>query len=216
MVYEVGLDGQILHLKDIGKPVDPYFDQPKDKGKGKGKEVASAESNDTADNAGLVEGDAKEEATANDVDDLPEKLRFEPHPQWSTSTTRSLRPHLSDETILQLHALLVEGKDPPPRTDSGWGMRKAKVDGEKSAEEAAMNLDGDAGGSGSTSGIGAVGGGWDSWSSRGGRGRGRGGRGGRGGGRGGDDGKWWAGREDWREVLSQVSWHPTDWLVWSS
>jgi hypothetical protein len=37
LVNEVGLDGEVLRLKSIGKPVDPY-DVPKDKSKGKEKE----------------------------------------------------------------------------------------------------------------------------------------------------------------------------------
>ncbi|ORY23532.1 pseudouridine synthase [Naematelia encephala] len=166
LVNEVVPNGQVLHLKNIGKPVEPVEEEKPDKGKEK------------------AENETDLEATP-----LPDNLNFEPIKNWTTTTTRQLRPHLSDETIISLHSLLVEGRDPPPKSDSGWGSRQPKAQVEETEEENAMNAE-------SSVGNGGRGQGRD-------RGRGRGrGRGGRGGGRAGDD-KWWAANTDDREVVSQ-------------
>lgn len=194
-------------MKNIGKPVDPY-DVPKDRSKGKEKEEKKEEPKIESEAVPVPEAkeevvEDKQEAELENDEDLPETLRFKALPLWTASTTRALRPVFSDECLIKLHALLVEGKEPPPKVDSGWGSRKARVEVASGNEEAAMNVDGmrqeeapappsmypDRGGRGQ---------GRD-------RGRGRGGRGGRGGGRAGDDGQWMNATKDDREVLSQVS-----------
>jgi tRNA pseudouridine13 synthase len=197
----VGLDGEVLRLKDIGKPTDP-FDIPRDRTKGKQKEDSEAkpESAPAAEAAPQAteetESKAGIQAEVESNEDLPETLRFEPLPLWTASSTRSLRPVFADECIVALHALLVEGKEPPPKTDSGWGSRKARVEVAAGNEEAALNVnEEEAANEVSVGGRGGRGQGRD-------RGRGRGGRGGRGGGRGGDGG--WMANQDTREVLSQV------------
>ncbi|WVQ93983.1 hypothetical protein IAU59_001061 [Kwoniella sp. CBS 9459] len=215
LVNEVSLDGEVLHLKDITKPKEPESnrDQPqsqsKDQSEGEkknsgpapvissgkqGGEIAATPSTDTP-----TSGETKDEDDAASAA-LPETLRFEAHPQWSTSTTIKLRPHLSDETIVALRQLVVEGKEPPLRSDSGWGSRPKAVGGN---EEDAMNEEsaGNGSGSGSATGLGNGAAGWGGRGQGRDRGRGRGGRGGRGGGRGGQGG--W-GVEDHREVVSQV------------
>lgn len=213
LVNEVGLDGEVLRLKQIGKPTDPY-DTPRDKSKGKGKGKADdpvaaatpAPTESTAEDAKPADDKAEPETQ----DDLPEKLRFEPLPLWKSETTRALLPVFSEPTIAALHALLVEGKDPPPKSDGGWGSRKARIDAAAGSEEAMMNVE--EGGLNAASTVIQGGRGGSRGQGRD-RGRGRGGRGGRGGGRGGESEQWWAGRGDDREVLSQVSrgirWRPS-------
>jgi len=209
LVNEVGLDGEVLRLKSIGKPVDP-FEVPKDKSKGKEKQKEKEETKpDTEVKPSAPEPEAVKEESKEDVveetpetdEDLPESLRFAPLPLWTTATTRALRPTFSDESIAKLYALLVEGKEPPPKVDSGWGTRKARVETAVGNEEAALNVNEEDAANGSAPSAGSGGGrgqGRD-------RGRGRGGRGGRGGGRAGDNGQWSAATKDDREVLSQVS-----------
>lgn len=201
LVNEVGLDGEVLRLKDIGKPTDPY-DVPRDKSKGKAKAESSAVEEAEAE---IAETEKVEEV--ENQDDLPESLRFNPIPKWTSQTTRTLRPVFSDSTVSAIRALLVEGKNPPPKLDGGWGSRKAKVETDLVNEEEAMNVE-DRTPSGistipaSILGAGALNGGGR------GQGRDRGGgrgRGGRGGGRGGEADQWWTTTVDTREVLSQVS-----------
>lgn len=179
--------------------MDPY-DQPRDKSKGKGKAEEKVEEPVVAAPAEVEEESSTE---VDDQSDLPESLRFEPLPTWSSKTTRTLRPVFSDPTIASFHALLVEGKDPPPKSDGGWGSRKAKVEAAVGNEEEAMNIE-EAGNAAPAHIDGGSVGGRGQGRDRG-RGRGRGGRGGGRGGRGGGDSdQWWVYKDD-REVLSQVS-----------
>ncbi|KAK8844588.1 hypothetical protein IAR55_006435 [Kwoniella newhampshirensis] len=186
IVNEVGLDGRVVHLKDIGKPTEPTTASASN---AKGKEKLSEEA--AANAASSIEAGPQAEETP-----LPENLQSLPsHKLWTGTTAAKLRPHLSDETIIALHALLVEGKDPPPKSDAGWGGSRKSTALVGDNEEDAMNAAG--GGEepkdqGQRGGRGGRGQGRD-------RGRGRGGRGGRGGGR---SGGGWAAEDD-REVLSQ-------------
>ena len=200
-------------MKSIGKPIDPY-DVPRDRTKGKEKEKEEPKAE--AEAVAPVEAKAevvkekkevveeKKEAEPETDEDLPETLRFKPLPLWTATTTRTLRPVFSDECIAKLYALLLEGKEPPPKVDSGWGSRKARVEVASGNEEAAMNVDGmrEEEAPAPPSMYGDRGGGRGQGRDRG---RGRGGRGGRGGGRAGDNGQWANATKDDREVLSQVS-----------
>jgi tRNA pseudouridine13 synthase len=204
-----------LRLKSIGKPVDPY-DVPRDRTKGKEKEKEEPKAEHEATAAAPVESreevvEEKKEAELETDEDLPENLRFKPLPLWTATTTRTLRPVFSDECIAKLYALLVEGKEPPPKVDSGWGSRKARVEVASGNEEAAMNVVGmrEEEAPAPPSMYGDRGGGRGQGRDRG---RGRGGRGGRGGGRAGDNGQWANATKDDREVLSQVSYR--DRPVW--
>lgn len=193
----------MLRLKHIGRPVDAY-DQPRDKAKGKGKVEAEAEERVEQEQEQEQEQQQGEPAVAvENQDDLPESVRFESLPLWTSATTRALRPVFSDPTIASLRALLVEGKDPPPKSDGGWGSRKARVEAAVGNEEEAMNVEE---GSNATTAVvdRSIGSGGRGQGRDRGRGRGRGGRGGRGGGRGGGSEQWWVGMADDREVLSQV------------
>lgn len=160
LVNEISLDSEILHLKDIGKPVEP-----------------EPEPSEAPKEAAAVPAPEQDETDVG----LPAELQFATHANWSQKTTVALRSHFDDKTIISLHALLVEGKNPPPKQDSGWGSRPTQRT-EQTEEEMALNIQ-------------------EQPAPTQGRDRGKG-RGGRQGGKGGRDGPWKA--EDTREVVSQV------------
>ncbi|RXK34962.1 hypothetical protein M231_07776 [Tremella mesenterica] len=165
MVYEVTPNGEVLHLKDITKPSEP--------GQEKRADVEKSDNGSVVPTTTAVEKEEIPESHA----ELPTELHFPPSSQWPISTTQSLRKVFSDQSIIALHTLFIEGKVAPRRSDSGWGSRQAVVEAEVASEEAGMNgmpRDGYLGRS-------------PRGGDRGGRGRGgsRGGRGGRGGGSGG-------------------------------
>ncbi|WRT63389.1 uncharacterized protein IL334_000294 [Kwoniella shivajii] len=191
LVNEVSLDGTVLHLKDITKPKEPETEKAKTTQSNKDTTIASVPASTSTPTSTSTEEIKNGDDSSSS---LPEKLQFKSHPQWPTSATLSLKSHLSDDTIVSLHDLLVEGREPPPKSDGGWGSRKVKS---TETEEGALNEEGAANAIGnSTAGSGGRGQGRD-------RGRGRGGRGGARGGRNGNgaSGGWKA--EDHREVLSQ-------------
>ncbi|WWD22862.1 hypothetical protein CI109_107357 [Kwoniella shandongensis] len=197
IVNEVGMDGEVLHLKDISKPVEPTAAATAtSNGKGKGKLNEEEAAN------GDIEATPAQVEEQVEESPLPETLQLlSSHKFWTTEKATKLRHHLSDETIIALHALLVEGKDPPPKSDAGWGgpRKSTTAAATGNSEEDAMNAA--AGGEEVQAQTQAQGGGRGGRGQGRDRGRGRGGRGGRGGGRGGAAGGWVP--EDDREVLSQ-------------
>jgi tRNA pseudouridine13 synthase len=110
LVNEISMSGDILHLKNIGKPEEAP-----------------------------QQVEQKDETPQAVAQDLPAELQFEVHPDWTPSTTAALRPHLADETIKALHALLFDGKHPRPTQDAGWGSRQARQEDKANEEEMAMN-----------------------------------------------------------------------------
>ncbi|WWC67110.1 uncharacterized protein I206_101017 [Kwoniella pini CBS 10737] len=134
LVNEISLDGTVLHLNDINKPKEPESEKPKDTS-GPSTSAISQKS------AQAGEGDSKEEEEEEKVDisSLPESLHFQPLAHWSNSTTIKLRDHLSDETIISLYELLVDGKTPKPKQDGGWGSRVSSVVQQAGKEEGAVN-----------------------------------------------------------------------------
>lgn len=219
MVYEVDTEGEIVHLKEMGMPEDP-FNKPKEK-KPEEKEKdtvveeeeagngpATAEASTSTTTPATLEvpapAEAEPEVTVEDsAEDLPIELqRLAGNKQWTHSTTRALLPLLPSTAITALHDLLLEGRTPPrppPEaerpSDGGWGGMKRRDHAKE--EEEAMNE--------------AANGepvvllsGREKYQNQGrdrGRGRGRGVRGGRGGMVGGHMER----IKDEREVLSDVS-----------
>lgn len=145
LVNEISLSGQVLHLHDIGIP--PELEQPDEVpvaavlSPHKGSNTLSA-SADTAASEKEEGGDTtcKDDLSAS----LPDELQFEDHPDWNTSTTVGLQKHFSDETIIALRKLFDEGRNPPPRQDSGWASRQKQRTEQVNEEEQAMNLATDA------------------------------------------------------------------------
>lgn len=202
-------NGEVLHLRDIGKPLEPTDEVEAPAADSGGAVPAIAtESAAAGESAPSLHAGATVESDTQLSPSLPESLsNLSSHPAWSISKAQTLRKHFSDEAIVSLHALLVEGRDPPPKSDNGWGIRKPRE--QVDPEEAAMNVEEAAiQGVGAEAGPSDVGGGGRGRGQGRERGRGRGARGGRGG-RGGarlaEQGKWWTAYEDEREVVSQVS-----------
>ena len=218
MVYEVNTEGEIVHLKELALPEDP-FNQPKEKKTEEKPDVEEEAANDLAPEASASTAtssapaatstspatvDQTPTSTEDTADDLPAELRLAPHAQWSHSTTRALQPHLSTASIIALHDLLLQGRTPPrppPErpSDGGWGGMKRR-DHAKEEEEAMNEMNGEPQ---------VLLSGRERAQGRD-RGRGRGGmRGGRGGMMGGHMER----IKDEREVLSDVSTGPTRCLM---
>lgn len=208
MVYEVGLDGEILHLKDINPPIDTLKDakaeastaetkkeepvEPATETKEVREDDQTIEQTDDVEEADPVADEEQPEPEAEpaaDNLDLPEPLRFAPAPEWPTETTRELLKLLKEDTIVKLHDLFLEGRTPPKGA--------APPSSTLTAEEEAMSGEPSSRGQGRDRGRG--------------RGRDRRDRGGRGarGGRGGG-GSYGERVEDPREVLSDVCRLPCD------
>lgn len=120
MVYEVSPEGEVLHLKDIGRPKNPEPEQVP-------APVKEAESTTTttttpADNeAGEEDARRAEEATV-DASSLPAELQdlSSRRPHWrQPATTAALLPILPPASIRQLYALVVEGRKlPKPKPEA--------------------------------------------------------------------------------------------------
>lgn len=125
LVNEISLSGDIVHLVDIGAPADRATQPP-------GAGPSSEPQLEFAKNA---EPSAENTSTETGPE-LPAELTFEAHPEWPASTTTALRTRFSDETIVALHALFLEGKDARKPVDAGWGSPRLKM----TDEEEAMNI----------------------------------------------------------------------------
>ncbi|KAF7332007.1 TRUD domain-containing protein [Mycena kentingensis (nom. inval.)] len=158
LVFEIDLDGNVIHLKDLQKPTSPKSEEEQEQDE-------SAHS------------DGKPEASAEPAG---------PEEPWPERFNTRLSEFLSEDAILKLKEMFLEGPVPPRVPDSGWGSRPVLAESTGAAEETtaeAPNIE--------TA--------QEPTSARGGRGgRGRGGRGFRGG-RGGRPG----GREDHRKVVTE-------------
>ncbi|KAF7301777.1 TRUD domain-containing protein [Mycena indigotica] len=104
LVYEIDLDGNVVHLTDVQKPPTP-----------KGEEEAAGTSADAQPAAALTEA-AVEEATKE-----PEPT--EPEGPWPDRFNTRLSEFLSAEAIEKLKGMFLEGPVPPLVSDSGWGSR---------------------------------------------------------------------------------------------
>jgi tRNA pseudouridine13 synthase len=214
LVYEVDLDGNVVHIKSLGMPdsakkskttethelVDTSIPLAPPAQATSAKTSTQAMDVDPtstimSEPAGSVE--AKTD-TSNDIpasttsgdSAIPENTEkkgdastaLEGDEPWPERFTEALSPYLSEEAIMKLKEMYLEGPEPPFVSDSGWGGRSTAKDGSNA----------EAGPSSANE------------STSGGRGRGRG-RGQRGrGGRGGKGGSRPEPRPDSRKVLSDV------------
>lgn len=182
------MDGKTLRIKSLDKPESSNKSDPT------GEQSATTDPSSKGAEARLEESETMENSIdssssgKNNRKDDGDKGSSEP---WPEHFTTKLSPFLSEEAILQIKQMYLEGPEPPRVSDSGWGGRTNKssegieVGNTEQASDAVMasNRDG------------------KNDKGRGGRGR----RGGRAGGRGG-------GREDHRKVLSEV-WSLTPSLI---
>lgn len=205
MVYEVDLDGNVIHIKSLDKPESSPKKATTEEAKVPGEEpAADGEAAVTEDNKMVEDVTTPSVAPTSDAPastdapiaqseekqadvNIEEKAPEDTEP-WPTRFTSALQPFLSEEVITRVKELYLEGPEPPFVSDSGWGGRQTKPEaqGSEGTSEAVDAPPAE-----------------PEKSERGRRGkdRGRGGRGGRGrGGRGGRGGA----REDTRRVLSDV------------
>ena len=186
MVYEVDLDGRVIHLNSLEKPESA-------------KKDASETTTVVASSSTVPDEDVKMDGTGDATEHLvhestkkedpattsvPESLKVSASDgSWHEHFNIALLPFLSEEAILQVKNMYLEGREPPRVSDAGWAGRSAPSasdrDGEAVSEGTVIVPDEREGnGRGGSRGK-----------------RGRGGRGGRGG----------ASRVDHRKVLSNVS-----------
>ncbi|KAF5344114.1 hypothetical protein D9758_008840 [Tetrapyrgos nigripes] len=191
LVFEVDLDGNVIHLKSLGKP-----DPPK---KNPAEEETQADAD--ADAMTGVEQDGAEVSVSNEDDaqeitnaeaslkpETEEPAEAKSDEPWPESFSKKLSPFMSPEAISQLKEIFLQGPEPPLVSDSGWAGRvkpstentAASTSTDSAMQEPDVDKD----------------------RSQPGRGRGRGGRGKGGGGRGGRRGRGNE-REDHRKVLSE-------------
>ena len=187
-MFEVNQDHQVIHLKSLEMPESTSR---------KGKCSNDGSSSTVVTDSSLTKpqepvvtvesSDAEQELFAgievNNKDDSSENT------PWNDQFSEKLGPYLSEASIGQLRNMVLEGREPPRVSDSGWGGRSVKTS-EDTTENAdvpkpsdQVPLKEETGNRGKSRG-------------------GRGGRGGRGRGRGGRQG---GEREDHRKVLSEVS-----------
>ena len=182
LVYEVDLDGRVIHLKSLEKPVSAKEDAsettipdvssstvPDDdiKMDGTGNETELS----------VQESTKKEEKLSSVSNDKADSLKVSSDGSWHEHFDAVLSPFLSQEAILQVRNMYLEGREPPRVSDTGWAGRSA-LSGEAVSEATLIVPEKEGNSRGG---------------SRGKRG-GRGGRGGRG-----------PSRVDHRKVLSNVN-----------
>nr|GAT59956.1 predicted protein [Mycena chlorophos] len=111
LVYEIDLDGNVVHLKDVQKPPAPKGEDAAD--------PAAAESSESAPAA------AAEEKPVG------------PEEPWPDRFTTRLSAFLSEEAVGKLKEMYLEGPEPPFVPDSGWGSRPAAGSSTEDAAEPA-------------------------------------------------------------------------------
>ncbi|KAF4620035.1 hypothetical protein D9613_005316 [Agrocybe pediades] len=181
LVYEVDQDGNVIHLKTLGKPESPKKEKEVEETVKAPEQAASpdiavpttSESQPTDQDVAKVDEQQSEEQV--------EKKAPTKEEPWPEHFNASLSAFLDEEKIKQLKSIYLEGPEPPRVSDNGWGGRVASSTGVEPAEPAENAPEPEEKG------------GRDNRRGRGGK------RGGRGGGRGGRAG---AGREDTRKVVS--------------
>ncbi|KAJ8086756.1 multisubstrate pseudouridine synthase 7 [Marasmius tenuissimus] len=195
LVYEVDLDGNVIHLKSLAKPDSSKKNAVAAEDQEEPSTSGSTQQNGDEPMQGIETADTDkkaetEESKGTEPPAQPEAAKAEPPEDpknpWPETFNTKLAPYLSETSIAQLKEMFLQGPEPPRVSDSGWGGRAPKEAGASEDTPAAPAPEPQETSS-SSSGRG-----------RGGRGRDRvRGRGGRGGGRGG------SGREDHRKVVSE-------------
>jgi len=113
LVFEVDLDGKIVHLKSIGKPASPGNDND-EVSVPDGQEGAMDTIPDSSPGkaASILSNDAGSSQNPNIL-------------VWQDNFTAALTPFLDTERIQQIKDIYLQGRNPPRVSDSGWAGRKA-------------------------------------------------------------------------------------------
>lgn len=150
LVYEVNLDNEVVHIKTLAmslsearKPQAVSGDKDTDSSEPQGAPlVAEApdvpnvqESNVTIEDTNMPLAD--EEVHEEDAVDQPKITAIEDANPWPEHYDATLKPFLSDEAIVRLKQMFLEGPEPPLVSDSGWAGRQPKAAevGEPSVEK---------------------------------------------------------------------------------
>jgi tRNA pseudouridine13 synthase len=146
----VDLDGNVIHVKSLDKPVTPKKDPlPPPASTSKPANVG-----DDDDMEG-VEGSSEKkesqgEVSAPEVDEptVPaegssDKGESKPQPDtvkdpWPENFTTTLAAFLSEEAISKVKTMYLEGPEPPRVSDSGWGGRPPKPVGEGETDNSSV------------------------------------------------------------------------------
>ena len=190
LVYEVDLDGKVIHLKSLEKPESAK----KDVGEATTSTISPPRVPDNDIKMDEPEQESvtkeKEEVSSTfESDHKAESLKVSANDgSWHEHFNIALSPFLSEEAILQVKNMYLEGREPPRVSDSGWAGRSvpSAADCDEVVSEATVAVPVVDEREGND------------------RSGGRGKRGGRGG-RGGKGGRSGSSRVDHRKVLSNVS-----------
>ncbi|EPQ59476.1 tRNA pseudouridine synthase D [Gloeophyllum trabeum ATCC 11539] len=123
LVFEVDLDGNEIHLKDIGPPdASAVYGQ---------KKIKDAPSTDVpmdgVESTAPAPSTPAPEPTA-DPQPPPAPAPAPAEPIWPDSFTDRLQPYFAPDKLDALKKMYLEGPEPPFVSDSGWGGRKPKTD----------------------------------------------------------------------------------------
>ena len=122
LVYEVDLDGNVIHVKSLDKPES----SPKKKG---AKDTAEGEGESEAQSTPVA--DAPSADAPNPEEAKPDAETEEPVPDegepWPERFTTTLKQFLSEGVVTRVKELYLEGPEPPFVSDSGWGGRQVKT-----------------------------------------------------------------------------------------
>lgn len=195
LVFEVDLDGNVIHLKSLAKP-QSSIKKPSDQAETSAEAVQDApsvhaENGDASASGSTVPSGSQSGAQpgASSTDIQPSEERVEDDSPWPDRFTTKLSEFLSPELVEKIKTMYLEGPEPPFVSDNGWGGRQTKLSNAEAGDADAVPESEQPEAPPEKAGSGSRG------RDRGGRGR-RGGRGGRGGRH--------ATREDHRKVVSDV------------
>jgi len=113
LVFEVDLDGKIIHLKSIGKPSPPGNDND---------EVSVPDGQDGEGAMDTLPDSSPGKAAST----LPNDAGSSQNLVWQDGFTTALTPFLDLERIQQIKDIYLQGRNPPRLSDSGWAGRKAR------------------------------------------------------------------------------------------
>jgi tRNA pseudouridine13 synthase len=117
----VDLDGKVIHLKSIGKPVSPGNEND---------EVSVPDALKQEDAMDILPDStagtgSSTQQTDGDSSQKPYAL------VWQDHFTIALAPFLDPERMQQVKDMYLQGRSPPRVSDSGWAGRKAKLPDEE-------------------------------------------------------------------------------------
>ncbi|KZT20419.1 pseudouridine synthase, partial [Neolentinus lepideus HHB14362 ss-1] len=118
LVFEVDLDGNEIHLKDIGPPDTPTNNQNSDAPTETPTEPAPITPDTLMEDVQSTVPTASEDSASKDSE------------PWPDSFTARLQPYFSPSKLDDLKKMYLEGPEPPFVSDSGWAGRQPKADGE--------------------------------------------------------------------------------------